>query len=192
MPKLMQKQRHITNTGPPLQSTSHLAPMLQLSTCDFASFIYMQIWFKEFSSSISSLSVPAPYFSVICYYEFWTQHVTRSNCMVSTDHFCCIFLPQMEAPQQPVTQHLKSTLGVTVSVHPLYSLWDYKRGGAFSHCTLQSSPKHTSQKGTQHNIVWCIQTPQQRHNNASQSATDLHELANSAPDLLHSTQHSKL
>ena len=152
-------------------------------------------WLKEFSSSPFSLSVPAPYFSVICYYEFWTQHVARSNCIVSTDHFCCIFttdagssahtsrlneirgigfhLPLLNwpsscmFPQQPVTQHLKSTLGVTVSVHPLYSLWDCKRGGAFSYCTLQSSPKHTSQKGTQHNTVWCIQT-------ARNSATTMH------------------
>ena len=152
----------------------------------------MQIWLKESSSSISSLSVPAPYFSVICYYEFWTQHVTRSNCMVSIDHFCCNFFTTdggSSAASNPTSEiYTWSNSICTPIVQPL----GLQTGGAFSYYTLQSSPKHTSQKGTQHKTVWCIQTSQQRHNNASQSATDLHELANSAPDLLHSTQRSKL
>ena len=93
MLNLNQKQRHGTNTepvySPPKQPITYSSAAL--STCAFASVEYMQIWLKEFSSSISSLSIPAPYFPVIHYYGFWTQHVVRSNCIVSTDHFCCIF-----------------------------------------------------------------------------------------------------
>ena len=100
MLKLKQKQMHITNTGPPPQSqpnSKSYGPNVVLSTCDFASVNYMQIWLKEFSFSVSSISLSAPYFLVIWRCDFWTHRIVHLNCL-STDHVVA-FLAQMQVLQ---------------------------------------------------------------------------------------------